>query len=213
MKHLFITLSLALAACTSSQSVETKSSEASSTKADAVKATPVKLTGQKDTAIFAGGCFWCVEYDFEHLPGVYQAVSGYSGGDLKDPTYRDHGKHLEVVKVIFDPTIVSYEQLLEFYWTSVDPTDPNGQFCDQGNAYKTAIYARPNQIAAARASKVNIEATKPFSAPIVTPVLPAKTFWDAETYHQDYYKKNPVRYKRYRKGCGRDIFLDRLWKK
>lgn len=213
MKHLFITLSLVLAACSSSQNAETKPAEATAVKATAVKATSVKLSGQKDTAIFAGGCFWCVEYDFEHIPGVYEAVSGYSGGDLKDPTYRDHGKHLEVVKIIFDPTVVSYEELLEFYWTSVDPTDPYGQFCDQGHAYKTAIYARPEQIAAANASKAKIEVTKPFRAPIVTPVLPAKTFWDAERYHQDYYKKNPVSYKRYRKGCGRDKALEILWNK
>lgn len=208
MKHLLLSLStaLVLAACSSAQS-----SEAQSEKTDTQ--TAVKLSGQTDTAIFAGGCFWCVESDFEHLPGVIEAVSGYSGGYLQNPTYRHHGEHLEVAKIIFDPTIVSYDQLLDFYWLHVDPTDPNGQFCDKGHAYQTAIYARPDQIEAAKASKAKIEKTKPFNDPIVTPVLPAKTFWDAEGYHQDYYKKNPVRYKAYRTACGRDRTLNRLWGK
>lgn len=209
MKHLLLSISigLALSACSSAQSSEPLLEEKSEAK------TAVKLSGQTDTAIFAGGCFWCVESDFEHLPGVLEAVSGYSGGYLQDPTYRNHGEHLEVAKIIFDPTVISYEQLLDFYWLHVDPTDPHGQFCDKGHAYQTAIYARPDQIEAARASKAKIERIKPFDDPIVTPVLPAKTFWDAEDYHQDYYKKNPVRYKAYRTACGRDRTLQKLWKK
>ena len=209
MKHLLLSISigLALSACSSAQSSETLMAEKSATKP------AVKLSGQTDTAIFAGGCFWCVESDFEHLTGVIEAVSGYSGGDQQNPTYRDHAQHLEVAKIIFDPTIISYEQLLDFYWLHVDPTDPYGQFCDKGHAYQTAIYARPDQIEAAKASKAKIEQTKPFDDPIVTPVLPAKTFWDAEDYHQDYYKKNPVRYKAYRTACGRDKTLKKLWNK
>lgn len=203
MKKLLLLTAFTLTACSSAQSSETRHLEKPM----------VKLSGQTDTAIFAGGCFWCVESDFEHLPGVIEAVSGYSGADTQNPTYRDHGQHLEVAKVIFDPTIVTYEDLLDFYWLHVDPTDPDGQFCDKGNAYKTAIYARPDQIEAARASKAHIEKTKPFQADIVTPVLPAKTFWDAEDYHQNYYKKNPVRYKYYRNGCGRDKRLAQLWNK
>ena len=197
-----ILISTALVACSAAQSAET---------VEKTEKVAVTFSGQTDTAIFAGGCFWCVESDFEHLPGVIEAVSGYSGGDLRNPTYRAHGEHLEVARITFDPTIISYDELLDFYWHHIDPTDPNGQFCDKGHAYQTAIYARPDQIDAARASKAKIEQTKPFSDPIVTPVLPAKDFWDAEDYHQDYYKKNPVNYSNYRRGCGRDLALKRLW--
>ena len=199
MKHIALTLAIALAACTSAQSAETPS------KPD------VKLSGQTDTAILAGGCFWCVESDFEKLPGVIEAVSGYSGGDLQNPTYRTHGKHVEVVKVTFDPQTVSYDEILDYYWRHIDPTDNGGQFCDRGHAYIPVIYARPDQLAQANASKAEIEKTKPFSAPIRVPVLPAKTFWDAEDYHQDYYKKNPAHYNRYRKGCRRDAVVKSLW--
>ena len=198
MKYLLPAL-LLLASCSSAQS------------ADAPKNTPVPLSGQTDSAIFAGGCFWCVESDFEKLPGVIEAVSGYSGSDMINPTYRNHGQHLEVAKIIFDPKIISYEELLAYYWRHVDPTDDGGQFCDRGHAYLTAIYARPDQIDAAKSSKEQIKMTKPFSHPIVTPVLEAKTFWDAEDYHQDYYKKNPIRYKYYRNGCGRDKRIKQLW--
>ena len=200
MKKIALTLSLALAACSSAQSSE-----------PAVPAAPVVFSGQTDNAIFAGGCFWCVESDFEHLPGVIEAVSGYSGGDLLNPTYRNHGEHVEVAQITFDPTIVSYDELLDFYWRHIDPTDPHGQFCDKGHSYISVVYARPDQIEAARASKAEIEKTKPFKAPIVTEVLPAKEFWIAEDYHQDYYKKNPLRYKGYRKACGRDARVKELW--
>lgn len=202
MRNILVAITLSLAACSSAQSSDTHPAKPS-----------FKLSGKTDTAIFAGGCFWCVESDFEHLPGVIEAVSGYSGAESQNPTYRDHGQHLEVAKIIFDPTVVSYEDLLAFYWVHIDPTDPYGQFCDKGNAYKTAIYARPDQLDAAKASKAKIERTKPFKADIVTPILPAKTFWDAEEYHQDYYKKNPVRYKAYRTACGRDKRVKQLWNK
>ena len=199
MKHIALTFTALLAACTSAQSAETSS-------------TPdVKLSGQTDTAILAGGCFWCVESDFEKLPGVYEAVSGYSGGDLQNPTYRNHGQHVEVAKITFDPSVISYEKILDYYWRHIDPTDNGGQFCDRGHAYIPVIYARPDQIEQAKASKTNIEKTKPFSAPIRVPVLTAKTFWKAEDYHQDYYKKNPAHYNRYRKGCRRDAVVKALW--
>lgn len=192
--------SASLAACSSAQSADAPQSE--------VKPA---FSGQTDTAIFAGGCFWCVESDFEKLPGVVEAVSGYSGGDLQNPTYRNHGLHLEVAKIVFDPATISYDELVEYYWRHVDPTDAGGQFCDRGNAYKTAIYARPDQIEIAKASKAKLSMNKPFSDLIVTPVLPAKTFWDAEDYHQDYYLKNPRKYKYYRTGCGRDRRIEQLW--
>ncbi len=166
-----------------------------------------------DTAIFAGGCFWCVESDFEKLDGVYEVISGYTGDDMQNPTYRNHGRHVEGAKVIFNPEVISYEALLDFYWKHIDPTDDGGQFCDRGHAYIPVIYARPDQLEAAEASKVEVEKTKPFSAPIVVPILAAKTFWDAEDYHQDYYKKNPTNYNRYRKGCGRDQRIQQLWGK
>lgn len=168
-----------------------------------------------DTLIVAGGCFWCVESDFEKLPGVIEAVSGYTGGFTENPTYKqvsysDTG-HYEAAKITFHPSIVSYEELLDFYWTSVDPTDPDGQFCDKGDSYRTAIFARPDQWETAQKSLSEIKETKPFSDPIVTPVLPVSVFYDAEDYHQDYYKKNPLRYKLYRTGCGRDARLNKLW--
>ena len=199
MKHIALTFAIALAACTSAQSAETPS------KPD------VKLSGQTDTAILAGGCFWCVESDFEKLPGVYEAVSGYSGGDLQNPTYRNHGKHVEVAKITFDPTVISYDEILNYYWRHIDPTDNGGQFCDRGHAYIPVIYARPDQLEQAKASKAEIEKVKPFSEPIRVPILPAKTFWKAEEYHQDFYKKNPRRYNSYRTGCRRDAVVKSLW--
>lgn len=168
-----------------------------------------------DSLIVAGGCFWCVESDFEKLDGVIEAVSGYTGGRTENPTYKqvsynDTG-HYEAVKITFDPSIVTYDALLGHYWTTVDPTDDTGQFCDKGESYRTAIFARPDQLEDAQASLSAIRQNKPFSAPIVTPVLSAMTFYNAENYHQDYYKKNPVRYKIYRTGCGRDARLKKLW--
>ena len=172
-------------------------------------------TGSVDTAIFAGGCFWCVESDFEKLPGVISAISGYTGGVTDNPTYKEvtykETGHYEAVKITFDPSVVAYDELLSHFWKTVDPTDPNGQFCDKGSSYKTAIFARADQLSLAQQSKDKIEITKPFKAPIVTPVLEASQFYEAEDYHQDYYKKNPIRYKYYRTGCGRDKRLKQLW--
>ena len=184
---------------------------------DAVNAKPISSAETTDEAIFAGGCFWCVEADFEKLPGVIEAVSGYTGGHTDNPTYKevtykDTG-HYEAVKVVFDPARVSYPELVEYFWRHVDPTDPYGQFCDKGDSYRTAIFARPDQIGYAKESKDNIIRTKPFEADIETPVLPAQTFYDAEDYHQDYYKKNSVKYKYYRNGCRRDKRIKQLWGK
>ncbi len=169
-------------------------------------------------ATFAGGCFWCVEADFDKVPGVLSTVSGYIGGTVVNPTYNQVSAkttgHAEAVEIVFDPAKVSYEQLLNVFWRSIDPTTVDRQFCDAGNPYRTAIFAHgPQQLAAAQASKAALEKNKPFREPIVTQVQPAATFYPAEDYHQDYYKKNPVRYNYYRTSCGRDSRLKELWGK
>ena len=168
-----------------------------------------------ETAIFAGGCFWCVEKDFETVNGVIEVVSGYSGGTVDSPNYKHvsftETGHFEAAEVLFNPDIVSYRELVDYFWTTVDPTDPTGQFCDKGSSYRTAVFATPEQMETARQSLKTVRDTKPFEAEIVTPILPAVTFYDAEDYHQDYYRKNPVRYKVYRTGCRRDARLDDLW--
>jgi peptide-methionine (S)-S-oxide reductase len=164
------------------------------------------------TAIFAGGCFWCVESDFDHVPGVTDTTSGYIGGTSESPTYHDYvaGGHREAVKIDYDPAKVSYATLLDVFWHSVDPTDAGGQFCDRGHAYTTAIYAiGKDDLAAAEKSKQDVQ--KALGAEIVTEILPAQRFWPAEDYHQDYYLKNPIRYKYYRYSCGRDDTVSRIW--
>ena len=167
-------------------------------------------------ATFAGGCFWCVEADFDKVPGVISTTSGYIGGTVANPTYEQVSAkttgHAEVVEIVFDPAKVSYEQLLEKYWRTIDPTTKDRQFCDAGSPYRTAIFTHgPAQAAAAQASKAALEKTKPFKAPIVTTIEAAGPFYAAEGYHQDYYKKNPVRYNYYRSSCGRDARLKELW--
>ncbi len=168
-------------------------------------------------AIFAGGCFWCVESDFEALPGVIEAISGYAGGHVEDPSYKQVTRggtgHYEVAKIIYDPRRISYRQLVDFYWTSVDPTDAGGQFCDRGQSYQTAIFVTPEQAPIAKESKTALENSKVLKHKIVTPILTATNFYPAEDYHQDYYKKNKLRYKYYRNGCGRDKRLKDLWGK
>ncbi len=169
-----------------------------------------------ERAIFAGGCFWCMEPPYDKLDGVISTTSGYTGGKESDPTYRDvsAGKtgHTEAVEVVFDPKKVSYEKLLEVYWVNVDPTVLDRQFCDRGPHYRPEIFTTSaEQKAAALASLASIKASKPFDAPIVVPITDATRFYPAETYHQDYYQKNPVRYKLYRGGCGRDSRLKELW--
>ena len=167
-------------------------------------------------ATFAGGCFWCVESDFDKVPGVLSTTSGYIGGTVANPTYQQvsgNGTgHAEAVEIVFDPAKVSYEQLLEKYWRTIDPTTKDRQFCDAGSPYRTAIFTHgPQQAAAAQASKWALDKSKPFPQPIVTTIEPAGPFYVAEAYHQDYYLKNPVRYKYYRTSCGRDSRLKELW--
>ncbi|PHS37086.1 MAG: peptide-methionine (S)-S-oxide reductase [Robiginitomaculum sp.] len=176
-----------------------------------------KIMPKQAEAVFAGGCFWCVEADFEKLPGVLEAVSGYAGGHTKNPTYkqvtRNNTGHYEVAKIIYDPTKISYSELVEYFWTTVDPTDAGGQFCDRGQSYATAIFATPGQIETARTSKTALENSGRLKDKVVTPILPSARFYKAETYHQDYYKKNPIRYNYYRTGCRRDKRLRKLWGK
>ena len=167
-------------------------------------------------AIFAGGCFWCMEKPFEHVPGVLSAVSGYTTGKTKNPTYQNYvaGGHLEAVEVTFNPSVVSYEKLLDVFWHQINPTDDGGQFVDRGYAYTTGIfYFNDVQKQLAEASKAALIKSKKFDKPIVTPIKPAQVFYPAEDYHQDYYKKNPLRYWYYRRGSGRDDFLDSVWGK
>ena len=169
-----------------------------------------------EVAIFAGGCFWCVESDFDKVPGVISTTSGYMGGSLRNPTYEEVSSgttgHAEVVQVLYDPSKVSYGKLVEVFWVNVDPTVKDRQFCDAGSQYRTAIFVHsPEQRKVAEASKAALEKSKPFKDPIVTPIVDAGEFWPAEDYHQDYYRKNPVRYTYYRTGCGRDARLRQLW--
>lgn len=179
---------------------------------------PAMTGANLQTATFAGGCFWCVEADFDKVPGVVATVSGYIGGDEKNPTYKQVSAgatgHAEAVQISYDPATVSYEQLLDTFWHSIDPTTPNRQFCDVGRQYRTAIfYHDDQQKQAAEASKTRLDAAKPFSAAIVTEIVPAGVFYPAEDYHQNYYKRNPLRYSFYRHGCGRDARLEELWGK
>ncbi len=169
-------------------------------------------------ATFAGGCFWCMEAPFDKLEGVISTTSGYTGGHTKNPTYKQtsSGKtgHTEAVQIIYDPRKVSYEKLLNVFWHNIDPTTPDKQFCDRGNQYRSEIfYHNEEQKRLADASKAALNKSKPFKEPIVTQVTRASTFYAAEDYHQNYYKKNPIRYKYYRYGCGRDKRLEQLWGK
>ena len=172
--------------------------------------------GNYEVAIFAGGCFWCMEPPFDKLDGVISTTSGYTGGDVENPSYEmvSSGRtgHAEAEKIVYDPAKVSYKKLLDVFWHNIDPTTPNRQFCDSGNQYRSEIfYLNDEQKKLAEASKAELEKTKPFSKPIVTKITRASEFYPAEEYHQDYYQKNPVRYKFYRYGCGRDARLEELW--
>lgn len=167
-------------------------------------------------AIFAGGCFWCMERPFEEQAGVLAVVSGYTGGGSPAPTYENYGDggHLEAVEVTFDPKKIGYSRLLDIFWRQIDPTDPGGQFVDRGKEYSSAIfYLDQEQRDLAEKSKAALAASKRFAKPVVTPILPAGAFFPAEAYHQDYYRQNPVRYRVYRYGSGRDRFLDAAWGK
>jgi len=169
-------------------------------------------------ATFAGGCFWCVEADFDKVQGVLSTTSGYIGGTVANPSYEQVSSkstgHTEAVEIVFDPTKVSYAALVNHFWRTIDPTTRDRQFCDAGFPYRTAIFTHDAQQAAVVKQSLDaLEKTKPFKEPIVTVVLPATAFYPAETYHQDYYKKNPVRYAYYRASCGRDARLEQLWGK
>ena len=169
-------------------------------------------------AYFAGGCFWCMEEAFEKVDGVVAAVSGYMGGTVANPTYEDVSAgrtgHAESVEVTYDPTKVNYQKLLDAFWHNVDPLTPNAQFCDHGTQYRAVVfYSGHEEKRLAEESKAAIEQAKKFPAPIVTQLVPASTFYQAEDHHQDYYKKNPLRYKYYKYGCGRAQRLEALWGK
>lgn len=209
MKKLFaITGFLLIAGCAQAQTSSDSAHQEAQPQTKAVSA-----SGVTDTAVFAGGCFWCMESDYEKLPGVIEAVSGYAGGTTTNPTYKNHTKtgFYEVVEVTYDTGLLTYDELLDYFWVHVDPTDAGGQFCDRGPSYRTAIFARPDQIEQARASKAGVSVNKPFTAEIVTPVLESVPFYKAEEYHQDYYQKEKTHYQRYRTGCRRDARLDQLW--
>lgn len=167
-------------------------------------------------AIFAGGCFWCTEADFDKVPGVIDTTSGYIGGHVDNPTYEQvsagSSGHIEAVRVRFDPSKTSYAQLLEAFWPSIDPVTANAQFCDRGPQYRSAIfYSTAEEQQLAEASKAALEKSARLPAPVVTEILAASTFYPAEDYHQDYYQRNPLRYNYYRNGCGRDQRLEQLW--
>ncbi|HEX7037337.1 MAG TPA: peptide-methionine (S)-S-oxide reductase MsrA [Pseudomonadales bacterium] len=167
-------------------------------------------------AIFAGGCFWCMEPPFDELDGVLSTTSGYIGGDLANPTYEQVSAggtgHAEAVKIVYDPTRIDYRELLEVFWRNIDPLAKDRQFCDRGSQYRSAIfYLDERQRALAEASKRALEASGRFHEPIVTEITAAGTFYPAEEYHQDYYEKNPLRYKFYRYRCGRDQRLQEIW--
>ena len=184
--------------------------------AQAAKAAP--LPAGSAAAVFAGGCFWCMEPPFDKLDGVISTTSGYIGGKKDYPTYEQIGTgltgHTEAVQVVYDPKRVTYARLLEVFWRNIDPTVRNAQFCDHGPQYRSGIfYLDDEQKRLAEASRAALEKSKPFKAEIVTEITRATTFWPAEDYHQDYYLKNPLRYKYYRGSCGRDARLTELWGK
>lgn len=165
---------------------------------------------ENETAIFAGGCFWCIEKDYEHVNGVVDVVSGYIGGETTNPSYKNHKGFVEAVKITYDPAVVSYKSLVDTFWRTVNPTDDGGQFCDRGYSYTTAIYA-VDDMQAKLAETSKAEAEKVLGKAIVTPIHSMKPFYNSEDYHQDYYKKNPVRYNYYRKACGRNKTVEGLW--
>ncbi len=182
------------------------------------KPSPTPATTSMAHATFAGGCFWCMEPPFDDLEGVISTTSGYIGGRTANPTYEEVSAggtgHFEAVQIVFDPAKVSYERLLEVFWKNIDPLDASGQFCDKGTQYLSAIFFHDErQKKSALASRNALEKSGVLRGPIVTAIHPASRFYPAEDYHQDYYEKNPIRYKFYRTGCGRDRRLQALWGK
>ncbi|HEX2559002.1 peptide-methionine (S)-S-oxide reductase MsrA [Phenylobacterium sp.] len=162
------------------------------------------------TAVFAGGCFWSVEHEMAALPGVADVVAGYSGGATAKPTYENHADHLEAVRVTYDPARISYAQLVDGFFHRIDPTDPNGQICDQGPSYRTAVFVS-NGAEKAAAEQVRAKVAKELGKPVATKIRNAAPFWKAEAYHQDFARRNPARYAQYRTGCRRDARLKAVW--
>jgi peptide methionine sulfoxide reductase msrA/msrB len=196
------------------QSEEEFKPEGSETLQEA--ATPPMSTGGEAKATFAGGCFWCMEPPFEKLNGVKEVISGYTGGYMENPTYKEVSSgttgHLEAIEIIYDPSQITYSKLLDVFWRQVDPTDPGGQFVDRGQQYTTAIfYHSVKQQEQAEASKASLQQSGRYTTSLVTPIKKASQFYKAEDYHQDYYKKNPIRYKFYRFNSGRDRYLKSIW--
>jgi peptide-methionine (S)-S-oxide reductase len=177
---------------------------------------PLAHAQEKQQAVFAGGCFWCMEHDMQGIPGVLSVESGYTGGKEKNPTYlqvaRHQTGHYESVRVTFDPAKITYEQILSRYWPLIDPTDASGQFCDRGQSYAPAIFATPAQKAAAEASKQKVIDSGRVNGKVIVPILPLGDFWPAEEYHRDYAKRNKADYDDYRAGCRRDQRLAQVWK-
>jgi peptide-methionine (S)-S-oxide reductase len=190
--------------------------DGSSAKAPKASAPPPAVPAGMARAVFAGGCFWCVEAAFQDLPGVGAVVSGFSGGKEPSPTYHEVSSgrtgHAESVEITYDPAKITYVKLLDVFWHNIDPTQSDGQFCDHGTQYRSVIfYADEAQHRAALDSRRRIEASKRLRGPIVTQIVPLTRFWPAEEYHQDYYRKHPVEYHAYRLGCGRDARLKEIW--
>ena len=206
MRRLLILALLVLAAGAAAMIVATRSGEA--------PAQPARKAAGTATAVFAGGCFWCTESDFDHIPGVISTTSGYAGGHVAEPSYEqvsagDTG-HIESVRVVYDPARVSYASLVERFFRTIDPLDDGGSFCDRGYQYRSAIFvanAEERRIAETAAQRVS----RHLRRPLATLILPASNFYPAEDYHQDYYRKNPVRYRFYRWNCGRDQRIQELW--
>jgi peptide-methionine (S)-S-oxide reductase len=186
--------------------------------AAAAQGVPTAGDPGRKAAVFAGGCFWCMEHPFDELDGVVSVTSGYTGGSKANPTYQEVSAgitgHTEAVQVVYDPAKVSYQKLVDVFWRNIDPLTANAQFCDHGTQYRSAIFYRDDeQKRVAEASKEALTKSGRFDKPIVTQIAQASTFWPAEDYHQHYYKTNPVRYKFYRYNCGRDQRLEQLWGK
>ena len=169
-----------------------------------------------ETATFAGGCFWCMESPFEKLEGVKEVISGYTGGKKENPTYEEVSAgttgHAEAIQITYDPAKITYAKLLDVFWRQIDPTDAGGQFADRGTQYRSAMfYHDDEQKKLAEKSREELQKSGRFQKPIVTEIVPASRFYPAEEYHQDYYRKNPIRYKYYRTGCGRDARVSEIW--
>lgn len=211
----------ALLACTPGSNAAppggTPAGSASSAHDDSPAPVPVPAKGQA-VAVLAGGCFWCLESDFDHLDGIVATTSGYIGGSVDKPTYYQVGTggtgHTEAVHVVYDASKLTYDQVLDYFWRHIDPTDSEGQFCDRGNQYRPGIYPiDAAQLAAAEKSRAALEASHALPAPVAVEIKAGATFWPAEVYHQDYWKKEPQGYQRYRTGCGRDARVQKLWSK